>query len=290
MKVIKPDENILSSGKDIDYFLSPVCDKRIGKLKAFFATYKTEYIADNVRFYQEFNADRNYTKSAIDYAVVKKQLNGLYDSATVDNERSYIKEFRKSQRAKKCPYCLKGNCKTLDHYFDKASYPELSLNVWNLAPSCGDCNYAKLSEKIVSSDQRFLHPLFDDYYQDIESYFVRFDIFNVKLKRYVGFNLEANPGLKDTAKINVINWHIIKMETNRDHVDNFREDFMYWIGKATSRMERTSPINSLYQFLYDELKYEKSFNWRAVILNSIICDETNFYKFYDLIKHGNYVV
>lgn len=43
----------------------------------------------------------------------------------------------------KCPYCMLDRPNTLDHYFDKAEYPEFSVYIPNLVPCCSECNNNK---------------------------------------------------------------------------------------------------------------------------------------------------
>lgn len=56
-----------------------------------------------------------------------------------------------------CPYCNRdyinnrGNLVSgaqLDHFYNRATYPFLSISLYNLVPSCGNCNRTKSSKKI----------------------------------------------------------------------------------------------------------------------------------------------
>ncbi len=49
---------------------------------------------------------------------------------------------------------------TLDHYYDKDSYPHLALTLYNLIPSCYSCN-SNLKGRKDFSENKHLHPLFD---------------------------------------------------------------------------------------------------------------------------------
>lgn len=91
--------------------------------------------------------------------------------------------FRKSKKAfwlgeelnlLTCPYCnrqyisiikVKGSVKLLfdfDHYFDKASYPFLSLSFFNLIPSCSSCN-SRIKHSLKFSLNTHLHPYLDSF-------------------------------------------------------------------------------------------------------------------------------
>lgn len=74
-----------------------------------------------------------------------------------------------------CPYCNKSYIvtisdkendiytrPTLDHFFDKATYPFLSLSLYNLIPSCHICNSHIKKSKQFHIDTH-IHPYFDDF-------------------------------------------------------------------------------------------------------------------------------
>lgn len=65
-----------------------------------------------------------------------------------------------------------------DHYFDKATYPFLSMSLYNLIPSCPICNQGK-SQRLLSLD---FHP----YYADIHKTF-KFEVVD-PLSLYVASN------------------------------------------------------------------------------------------------------
>lgn len=71
-----------------------------------------------------------------------------------------------------CPYCnhsysftitrfSRGFRPTLDHFYDKGSYPHLALSLYNLVPACYTCN-SSLKHKINFYKSPHLHPLFDE--------------------------------------------------------------------------------------------------------------------------------
>lgn len=144
MKIKKPNDVVFVDNITQRALLEAVCSNRSGALKTFFSQNKDIFLDDNDRFYTEFSNSNFYRNSQLDYKPVQKSLNNLYKSAADDNEREYIGKMRRLHRQLLCPYCLRSNCRTLDHYFDKVSYSELSLNIWNLVPTCGDCNFKNL--------------------------------------------------------------------------------------------------------------------------------------------------
>lgn len=74
-----------------------------------------------------------------------------------------------------CPYCNKNYIvtisdvkndiftrPTLDHFFDKATYPFLALSLYNLIPSCHICN-SHIKKSKSFHIKTHIHPYFDDF-------------------------------------------------------------------------------------------------------------------------------
>lgn len=88
-------------------------------------------------------------------------------------------DFAKILNIKSCPYCnmhytlyadKKEKNKTdklakfqFDHFFDKSTYPMLSMSLYNLIPSCGICNNSKSKAKLALT--------FNPYYSNISKHF-----------------------------------------------------------------------------------------------------------------------
>lgn len=71
--------------------------------------------------------------------------------------KEWAKNLVQMTNTKVCPYCNRNfimnfdsNQTTveLDHYFPKADYPYLAINLYNLIPSCHTCNHKKGSKKL----------------------------------------------------------------------------------------------------------------------------------------------
>lgn len=96
---------------------------------------------------------------------------GFNDGKKLSNGKRWSRhEFIRSLRVKVCPYCnrqfitsyndVTTNNRTTadaDHYYPKAEYPILQMNIYNLVPSCNVCN----SRTKGSSDIRHLYPYSD---------------------------------------------------------------------------------------------------------------------------------
>lgn len=73
-----------------------------------------------------------------------------------------------------CPYCNrqyitsfhKNNCclttADIDHYYPKTQYPLLSMNFFNMVPSCTICNSKMKGRNILKQEDMTLNPFFDD--------------------------------------------------------------------------------------------------------------------------------
>jgi 5-methylcytosine-specific restriction endonuclease McrA len=291
MKIKTPAETILLNGTTIKTLLEKVKGNRRGNLRAFLnnANNWRKFILDNERLSLEFEATNNYSVSTINYSTVRESLINLYNSSKNYQECSYISDMRDLYKNIKCPYCGQGVCSTLDHYFDKDAFCELSLNVWNLVPSCGDCNFKKLNKRIDSPTERFLHPFFDEHFKngsEMELYFVRLELFS-NTYFYV-LNLQAHPSIDDNTK-SIVNWHINKMDIASRNGLIIREEFKYWINKVRRRINRLTDEQLVLLFLQEELEDENKFSWRGVVLNSIISDRENFQRAYTIIIDRNFL-
>lgn len=284
MKIKSPNETVLLNGTTIRTLLESVKENRRGRLRNFFndANNWRAFVADNERLSIEFKATNDYCASTVNYASVKESLINLYKGSSSFSECKYISDIRKSYRSVRCPYCGQGVCSSLDHYFDKDAFCELSLNVWNLVPSCGDCNFTKLNSKINSPTKRFLHPFFDEYFVDgsaIQLYFIHIELF--RNPHIPVLTLIPHPNLDNDTK-SVVKWHIEKMEIESRNGLIIRADFAYWVKKVRKKAAKLNTHQLILEFLQDEYEDEIEFSWRAAVLYSIISNYDNFQTFYSL--------
>lgn len=61
-----------------------------------------------------------------------------------------------------CSYCLVNTANQLDHFLPKELFCILSVEPYNLVPSCGPCNLGKLTSWSSKPHERFFHPYFDE--------------------------------------------------------------------------------------------------------------------------------
>ncbi len=122
--------------------------------------------------YKSTKGEENFDK-IFNYDVIRK------------NEIGYW--FGKNINSNVCPYCNREHTFTyrtkdnkpkllydLDHFFDKATYPYLSLSFYNLVPSCGICNRIFKHEKHLNLSDNF-HPYLEGFSDEL-----RFSINNTK--------------------------------------------------------------------------------------------------------------
>ncbi|AFI89916.1 HNH endonuclease [Pectobacterium parmentieri] len=290
MRIKSPTETILCNGTTIRTLLDKIKSNRRGRLKRFFndANKWQAFVADNERLSVEFRASNSYTVSSLDYSSVKDSLINLYKGSYNFEECRYISDIRNIYRSVRCPYCGQGVCSSLDHYFDKDAFCELSLNVWNLVPSCGDCNFKKLNSKINSPTERFLHPFFDEHFIDgsaMRLYFVHVELFDTP--HMFTTTLTPHPDLDDNIK-SIVNWHLRNMEIESRNGLIIREELTYWVNKVRNRIARLNSEQLVFDFLQEEYVDEVEFSWRGVVLNSMISNQSNFNTVYLIISNPQF--
>ena len=66
------------------------------------------------------------------------------------------------RRAYICPYCMLSEPDSSDHYLPQESFPEFSFFIYNLIPSCTNCNRRKGKRWVDNGVRLFVNPYFDD--------------------------------------------------------------------------------------------------------------------------------
>jgi len=292
MRIKRPDETVLVGDTTMSTLLETVRANRQRGLKRFLYDEGnwTVFLSDNERLSADFERENNYAPSHLDYSTIRNALINLYDSSSKYDECKFIVDARERYKNIICPYCGQGVCSTLDHYFDKDSFSELSLNVWNLIPSCGDCNFKKLNKKIDSPSERFFHPFFDDFFragEEMKLYYVEIEIFPADLLFLL--NLKAHPQL-DFNTISIVNWHIKSMDTASRNGVIIRNEFRYWANKIRTQVARLSSEELINDYLKAEKSYEIDFSWRGVVINSILASNLNFTRFCTIVNDQNYSI
>ncbi|MDQ6963012.1 MAG: hypothetical protein Q9M28_10905 [Mariprofundaceae bacterium] len=109
------------------------------------------------------------------YKGLAEQFKNKYKNFTNKKKEYDAYELAESLNINTCPYCNINSTYTViknkdekitrpefDHFYDKATYPILSLSFYNLIPSCHTCNSSLKSSKKFSI-KTHLHPYSDNF-------------------------------------------------------------------------------------------------------------------------------
>lgn len=96
-----------------------------------------------------------------------------------------------------CPYCDHGEPHQIDHFLPKELWPEFSVHIANLVPSCGVCNLAKAQRYAGEWGWRYPHPYFDEHPEF--TYLHMHACFVGKNVQYI-YNLAFEPGIDKGVK------------------------------------------------------------------------------------------
>lgn len=173
-------------------------------------------------------------------------VSGKYNNGIVWNRHNFVQKLN----VRVCPYCnrqyitsfYKNDHKVttadIDHYYPKTQYPLLSMNFFNLIPSCSVCNSGLKGRKKLEIGDMTLNPFFDD----SDSLFFRInddeleEMYNfpksdIKIGTVVNTvkNNENQKRAENSAKIfylsEVYNVHIKEVGTIRENINRFSEEY-----------------------------------------------------------------
>lgn len=126
----------------------------------------------------------------------------------------------------------------VDHYYPKAQYPLLSMNIFNMVPSCSICNSGLKGRKKMGMEDMTLNPFFDDsdslFFQvnnDELGELYNFRDSDIKISTIV--NTEKNNELQKRAEKSIeifylpeiYNAHTADVRTIKEHVNTFTKDY-----------------------------------------------------------------
>jgi len=122
------------------------------------------------KLYEIGEWSKNQSEKNFDYMIRK------YKSFTIKKKDYDAYDLARSLNVNTCPYCNINSIYTVikddekkekiirpefDHFFDKDTYPILSLSIYNLIPSCHQCNSNLKHTKSFNLDE-YIHPYVDD--------------------------------------------------------------------------------------------------------------------------------
>ena len=128
-------------------------------------------LADNkemISLIKEYNRKMHYASENIK-TFMKEIFGRLYKNFTqhkMSDGITIAHSFFRELNIRTCPYCNRQYTFTIDgetvrtapeydHFYDKASYPILSVSFYNLIPSCHTCNHIKGAKKTVRVNPYF---------------------------------------------------------------------------------------------------------------------------------------
>lgn len=172
-----------------------------------------------------------------------------------------------------CPYCNKNYIvtisdvvndiftrPTLDHFFDKASYPFLALSLYNLIPSCHICN-SHIKKSTPFHINTHIHPYFDDFNsikkfnvnEKLLSLINKKDEFNIIFENKDGITIDdenkANNHIKDFALEALYNTHKDKVlelvDISRAYNEASFENLVNEFAKSTKIFKDVNDVKRL---------------------------------------------
>lgn len=160
------------------------------------------------------------TKKSIDFGTALLKAFG-YERF----RNTVLVELAEKLNVKTCPYCnmhytlfaeSDGNRKPkritrfqFDHFFDKATYPYLSMSLYNLIPSCAVCNQGKSTSQLSLRFHPYVSSIAEQFYFE------------------VAFPLSLYWGGKDRIDISLIKGHLITEKELNDYDTTFQISALY---------------------------------------------------------------
>lgn len=98
--------------------------------------------------------------------VSNKEMVKTYDDRFVPEKspgREIYDRIKIAPPNSRCPLCVAGSIRTLDHHLPKTKYSELTVTPNNLVPSCERCQSLKKSMAPSSKRTQTFHPYFDNF-------------------------------------------------------------------------------------------------------------------------------
>jgi len=195
-------------------------------------------------------------------------LKNLYKNTPSDLS-FYIKTLRRKHASRCCCFCGSLVTNSLDHYLPQEVYPQFVILKENLLPICSDCN-SKKNALVGSKYQRIIHPVFDDFIDDIRIK-VKF-IFDV---RSVDFRLVVLKTL-DNKNHDLVKFHYRYLLKNTEvYYSHFKALFESYEDRCTDG-EFESLFTLLEEFKTQEnisYKQSKTYNnWDTIFYRSIQAD------------------
>lgn len=158
---------------------------------------------NNLRYQADGLSSQLHTATSHRYQVGKlddDELKWLYDNRLGRGGDTGVGKIRERLLAaapdQRCCYCQQSIATTLDHFVPKSVVPALAIDLWNLVPSCSECNHKMGNAHATSAEEEMLHPYF------WPSSLGRWLYVSVTVSEYVDANFYScpDPGLPTTLR------------------------------------------------------------------------------------------
>lgn len=144
--------------------------------------------------------------------------------------RQYITSFHKNNR------CL--TTADIDHYYPKTQYPLLSMNFFNMVPSCTICNSKLKGKNILKQEDMTLNPFFDDsdclyFTTNNDQLNEMYQFANSSTKIYLNVNSNKDINIQKRAQNskkvfylpNIYNAHVQEIAKLKENINHFSEEY-----------------------------------------------------------------
>ena len=119
-------------------------------------------------------------KSTTLFQTNKDALNSMYSFENKELKK-YMNEImtNNNNQDDECPICQIDTISCFDHFVPKEDYPEFSINIHNLIPSCSICNNKKRKYFLKNNKRMFINIYIDKIPSDKRFLYLKYDENNV---------------------------------------------------------------------------------------------------------------
>lgn len=188
----------------------------------------------------------NYT----DFA--DKDLKALYGKMVNIKSKKYHDYILCNVGLGICFYCAVGPAETIDHYLPKGRFPELSIEIYNLIPSCSKCNSTKSTYFSLDRSKQLIHPYFSGKYYTSKWMYacLNKDYVNHLCRSPITFIV--NPDDMNDKNKERLNNHFKVLKLN----DIYVKKSLFYLSYLANRLDEMQNSQLRQEFLREESKKE----------------------------------
>ncbi|MEE1898687.1 hypothetical protein V1389_10090 [Flavobacterium rakeshii] len=236
--------------------------------------------SDLLPYYNAYISKKSYgLKGKHKKSAIQKANNKIfhvfdYSMFVRKNSGKYAYQFTEDLQVSVCVYCNRqytttiwgddGKCRpTLDHFFDKATYPYFALSFYNLVPSCYTCNSSLKNQRKFSLEHN-LHPFIESMYDVLD--------FSVKISS-IDFVEGKNKDFEITMKPNRLCVNAKLIEKAQANSEIFKLVELY----NSHKDQAADIIKKMYY--YDRSKIDELYNYETSNGNKLFDSRTEVLEF-----------